>query len=368
MTNLRIQLEVPAGRFEFLSSNLPAIDSKEWHIFALNQYEGGTIEIKGKAFGEVGENIVFKARVGIIKDGQYIVMKEIEKLARLIKPSIYIRQEINGHPEYVASPGDWLHYEIYFKNVGEEDLKSLILIANLEGDYFDFSTLQAPSGHFQPGEHSIIFDWKDNMDLQLLPPMKEGKVEFWIRLKSDILEIKEPTIKSKIFIGETKEEFVNKIAPKLIFSQSGYFEDEVFGNSGPLPPKVGQPTTYTIIWRLNSGASSFKDVKVTAFLPFNVSLTGKIFPETEISKFSFDSNTREIMWAAGEVQGEKTIAFQIKLVPNESDKGKMPTLIEKSQVLAQDPWTEKEIKIEAEPINTFLKTDFTITQDKAIVN
>lgn len=367
LTNLRVKLEFPPGNFEFISSNLPAIDGKEWNVFALNQYEGGTIEIKGKLYGEVDQIILFKAKLGIIKDGQFIVMKETEKAVKLIKPSIYVRQEINGNPEYIASPGDWLHYEIFFKNIGDEDLSNLFLIIKLEGDYFDFKTVKAETGSYQSGDNSLIFDWRENKDLEFLPQMKEGKVDFWVRLKEEILKGKNPTIKTKIILGETREEFVTKIASKLQFSQKGFFDDEIFGNSGALPPRVNEETTYTIVWELDSKGFSFSNVKVVSKLPLNVSLTGKIFPEEEISKFSLDTNTREIIWLIDQIEGKKSIAFQVKLIPTNEDRGKIPTLVGNTKVSAMDLWTEKEISFEVEKIDTFLKDDPSITKEKAIV-
>jgi hypothetical protein len=81
--------------------------------------------------------------------------------------------------------GDWLHYEIYFKNIGEEELTNLTLISKLEGEAFDFTTLKTNLGIFHPEDNSIIFDWRKVDQLVSLPPTKEGKVEFWIKLKDD---------------------------------------------------------------------------------------------------------------------------------------------------------------------------------------
>jgi hypothetical protein len=368
LENLRIQIDWPSG-FEFLGSKPESLEQKEWKIPVLNKFEGGRVEIRGKIYGDVGEVKIFRARLGLVKDGEFIVLKEIEKGIQLIKPSIFIRQEINGNPEYVASPGEWLHYEIYFKNIGEDDLKNLFLISQLEGEAFDFDTIETETGVYQPGDNSIVFDWRKNPKLQLLQPMEEGKVEFWIKLKDELGRVREPQVKNRIFISQAREEFVTKIASKLLVSQKGYFEDEVFGNSGPLPPKVGATTTYTIIWKIESTYSNFKDIKLKATLPENVSLTGKVFPDSEISKFSFDPESREIIWTVDEIGPEeiKSLAFQIALLPRKKDKGKMPSLIGELNVSGQDCWSEKVLEVKADSLDTYLKDDQTITEEKAIV-
>jgi len=368
LENLRIEADWPSG-FEFLQSSPKDFDQKEWRIPVLNKFEGGRIEVLGKIYGDVGEAKIFRARVGIFQNGNFIVLKEIEKGVQLVKPSIFIRQEINGNPEYVASPGEWLHYEIYFKNVGDEDFKNLFLICQLEGEFFDFDTIKSETGNYRAGDNSIVFDWKSNPKLQLLQPMEEGKVEFWIKLKDSLGRARNPVVKDKILISQVREEFVTKIASKILVSQKGFFEDEVFGNSGPLPPEVGVTTTYTIIWRVESSYSKFKDLKIKAKLPDNVSLTGKISPGSEISKFSFDQNSREVLWAIDELNPEeaKSLAFQIALLPKNEDRGKMPTLIGEISVSGQDTWTEKTFEFKADALTTYLKDDPTITQEKAIV-
>ena len=366
LENIKILVDFPVG-FEILDSKPKPIQEKEWQFSLLNKFEGGRIEIKGRIFGEIGEGKIFRAKFGILKEGKFVVLKETEKGIEIVKPLLYLRQQVNGKPEYVASPGEWLHYEIYFKNVGEENLKNLFLISKLEGEGFDFETIKSETGNFSSGDNSIVFDWRKNPKLEILKPLEEGRVEFWIKLKEDFKG--EPILKNKVFLGQAREEFLVKISSKILFSQKGFFQDEVFGNSGPLPPTVGQVTTYTIIWQVKGGQSKFQNLVVKAKLPKNVTLTGKIFPETEMSKFSFDQNSREITWLAGELnpREEKSFAFQVSLLPTQEDRGKILNLIEDTIMSGNDAFSGKNVEVKVEPLNTFLKEDPTINEEKAIV-
>ncbi|MDI6591831.1 MAG: hypothetical protein QME61_02780 [Patescibacteria group bacterium] len=373
LSDLRVQIEYPFG-FEFIESNPKSLEKVEWEIPVLNKGEGGRIEISGRISGEVGEAKIFRAKLGIWKEGEFILLKEAEKGVEIIKPSIYLRQEINGNPQYVALPGDWLHFEIYFKNIGDEDLNNLFMINKLEGEAFDFQTLKSDLGNFEPGDDSIIFDWRRVPKLQYLAPMEEGKVEFWIKLKEDLGNVKNPVLRNKVFISQIKQEFVTKISSKLEIVQKGYFQDEVFGNSGPLPPKVGEKTTYTIMWQVKNYYSDVKEVKVKAILPIQVNLTGKIFPEEETSKFAFDSESREIVWSVGDLERGKgvfttapNISFQIEFLPMESQKGQTPEIISQAEISGEDTWTETTLKSTAPAINTTLPDDETITEEMGIV-
>jgi hypothetical protein len=373
LQNLRIQSEYPS-EFEFLESRPKSIEKTEWEIPVLNKSEGGRIEISGKITGEVGAVKIFRAKLGTLVGDQLVVLKEIEKGVEITKPSIYIRQEINGNPKYVATLGDWLHYIIYFKNIGDEELTNLFLISKLEGEAFDFQTIKSDLGDCKPGDDSVIFDWRRVSKLQYLAPTDEGKVDFWIKLKDDLGNIRNPILKNKVFISQAKEEFITKISSKVEVVQRGYFQDEVFGNSGPLPPKVGETTTYTILWQVKNYYSNIKDVKVKAKLPPYVSLTGKIFPEEMASKFSFDPESREVVWSLGDLEGGKgistpppNIAFQISFVPTEEQIGQTPEIIEEVKFSGEDTWTEKILEATSSAINTALPDDPTMKPEMGIV-
>lgn len=373
LTDLRCEIDYPLG-FEFIKSVPKSIDKTEWEIPILNKSEGGRIEVSGRLSGEIGEAKVFKARLGIWKKGEFILLKETVRGVEIIKPSLYLRQEINGNPRYVALSGDWLHYEIYFKNIGEEYLSNLFMISQLEGEAFDFQTIKSDFGNYQAGDNSIVFDWRGVPKLQYLIPMEEGKVDFMVKVKDDLGNVENPILKNKVFIGQVKEEFVTKINSKLEITQKGYYQDEVFGNSGPVPPTVGETTTYTIMWHVKNHYSDVKNAKVKAFLPQGLELTGKIFPEHELSKFSFDSGSREIVWSAGDLErgigisgAPLTIAFQVALTPEEFQRNQVLDIISQAKITGEDGWTETIIEASAPAINTILPHDPTVTDEMGII-
>jgi len=372
LTNLRVKIEYPQG-FEFVKSTPESLEKVEWELPPLNRAEGGRIEITGKIRGEVGQEKIFRAEIGTFKEGKFVLLKEIFRGIEIVKPSLYIAQQINGNPEYIASPGDLLHYEIFFKNIGDEPLTDLSLLVTLIGKSFDFNTLKAPRGDFTPGDNSILWDWRRLGELQFLDVSEEGKVEFWIELKErwDITSsVGKETIKTKVYLSQAKEEFETKVNSLLEVSQKGYFEDEVFGNSGPIPPKVGETTTYTIMWHTKNYYNSVSDVKVKAKLGKNVKLTGKIFPEEEATKFTFDSESREIVWEIGELKVGKgvlnpasNISFQVAFTPTPDQKGQTPEIIGEAKIEGLDDWTKETLENITPAIYTNLPDDPTITSE-----
>jgi len=377
LTDLRVVVEYPSN-FEFIESSPGSLDKTEWNIGLLNKAEGGRIEIVGKVMGEVSEEKVFKAKFGSWQDGEFIILKEATRGITIIKPALHITQQINGSPELVAGPGDYLHYEIFFRNVGEDILTDLSLLVTLSGSPFNFDTIRAPEGEYEPGDNSIVWDWRRVGDLQLLSPNEEGKIDFWIRLREQWpikgSEDKNPTIRTKVYLSQVREEFVNKVSSEIEISQKGYFEDEVFGNSGPIPPEVGEVTTYTIMWQAKNYYNEMSNVMVKATLPANSKLTGKIFPEEEADKFTFDSQSRELVWNIGELmvaQGilnpAPNIAFQISFIPNSGQRGQTPVIINEVTITGQDTWAGEILEARDSEIITALPDDSSISVENGTV-
>jgi len=381
LTNLGIKIEYPSG-FEFSGSTPRAIGKTEWKIPLLNKAEGGRIEIKGKLLGDVEDQRIFKASIGVwSSEEEFVLLKEIIKGVEIAKPGLFIFQQINGKDEYTANAGDLLHYEIFFRNIGEDPFADMFIIVKLDGAAYDFSSIKSDVGQFQSGDNSIVWDWRTIPRLKYLGKGEEGKVEFWINLKQQWDSSGQPgrnlILRDKIQISQAEEEFETKINSRLVISQKGLFQDEVFGNTGPIPPRVGQSTTYTIYWQVRNYYNDLKNVKVKATLPQNVTLTGKIFPESEASKFSFDSISREIVWTVADGQGlpagtgvnstPPSIYFQVSLIPSISQRGLLAQIISQARIRGEDQFTDTIVESVAPAVDSSIPEDSAFSGQQGIV-
>jgi hypothetical protein len=373
LKDLRIKITYPQG-FQFESSKPQALDETEWSLPSLYQASGGRIEIKGKLEGQEGEEKVFKAQLGMIRNGEFWVLKEASQAVEIVEPSLYVSTLINNSQDYKAEAGDFLHYEIFFRNIGKRPIEKKFMIASLEGDFFDLSTLKSARGEFGKGDNTILWDWKTVPQLRFLDAGQEGKVEFWIKLKNDVdIKVKNPLLRVKVNLAGVEKTFETKINSKIELTQKAYFNQEFFPTEGPLPPRVGESTKYVILWQLSNTWNDLRNVKVKAVLGENVSPTGKLFPED--AKFTYDPDSREVIWNVGELKAwesfenssTSTLAFQIALTPSKSQKGTSPILVEQAEVVAEDSFTSEIITQEASAVNTALPDDETVSSQQGIV-
>ncbi|MEK7664964.1 MAG: hypothetical protein AAB361_02380 [Patescibacteria group bacterium] len=368
LENLSLKIEAVNG-FEFEESTPPSLDKSEWKLQTLNKAEGGRISVKGRVTASTGGRLTFKSKIGIWLDGEFIVIKEAQKEVEVIEPLLFISQLVNGSSNYIASPGESLHFEVFFRNIGSTPFDNLFIITKIDGSALDLSTIKAPEGQVQSNSNLIVWDWKQVPALIRLNAQQEEKVEFYVKTKdkwtpSDS-EKNNLLIKNNINISQIIQEFATKINSKLEILQKGYYQNSSIINSGPVPPASGQITTYTITWDIKNYFNDVKNAKVKAVLPQNASLTGKILPESESSKFSFDNNSREIIWSAGDVLAgagvsgvSPSISFQVSLTPSIYQRGISAPIIGEVNITGEDQFTGAVIEGNGSAVNTSLPDDF----------
>ncbi len=98
-----------------------------------------------------------------------------------------------------------------------------------------------------------------------------------------------------------------------------------------------------------------------------MSLTGKLLPENESPNFSFDSNSREIVWnvsdgatitaGTGLVSNAPSVSFQISLTPDNSQKGSTALLVGEANISAEDQFTGSVAQGKGSSVNTSLPDD-----------
>jgi len=332
--------------FEYLYSQPKGLDNTQWDIPILNEAGSGRIEISGILNGQSMEQKVFKAKIGLWQDGKFILLKEVIRGVEIIAPSLYITQKINNSETYVAAPGDQLHYEITFRNVGDNSLNDLMLITRLDGTTLDLNSIKSLDGAWQKGDNSIVWDPAKVPELQLLGAGQTGKVEFWINLKPKwdmkSLNDKNPIIKNKVTIGEARQEFLTKISSTITAEQKAYPENKYFENSGPYPLESNKKTTLTVEWKAINSYNDIEKAKIITALPESVTFEGKTYPEG--MEITFNEDTSEVVCnigslpaGSGILKDPKICAFQISVQPQIADEAII--LLGAAQLSGVDQWT-----------------------------
>jgi hypothetical protein len=316
---------------------------------------------------DTNQNLIFNVSLGMRQNGNFIVIKQTSQEVQVIQPLLFISQQVNGSGSYVASPGETLHYQIFFRNIGSTPFDNLFAVVKIDGQALDLSTLQVKGG--QVNGNMIVWDSMQTPQLRRLDVQQQEEIDFTVKVKSDWLPLAldsgNAVITDDVNISQITQKFTIKVNSGLAISQKVFYKNSEIANSGFVPPKVGASTTYTVNWEIKNYFSDAKNVKVKATLPQGVSLTGKIMPQNETANFSYDSASREIVWSAGDilsgtgVNGDPvTLSFQVSLIPTLSQKGSVVPLIGQVQIFGENQFTNTIITAQDSGVDTSLPDDF----------
>jgi hypothetical protein len=139
-----------------------------------------------------------------------------------------------------------------------------------------------------------------------------------------------------------------KVASKVSLSSQVVRSTGPFTNTGPVPPKAENETTYTVIWTVDNTSSSLSNTEVKSSLPPYVKWLGKVSPSSEdITYNSVDGN---IVWNVGNVgtytlnsTRRRQVAFQVSMTPSITQVNQTPILVNQASLTALDDFTNLEL-------------------------
>ncbi|MBI1755112.1 hypothetical protein HYR65_02400, partial [Candidatus Azambacteria bacterium] len=336
---ITLKATYPSG-FHFVSA-VPAPSGSEnnvWELNAVKGRESGTIAIKGSFSGVQGESKSLFFEIGAPDAGEeFVQYASASSDVAIASSALFVFQTVNDSRDFSANPGAALQYKIRYKNTTNVQIPNVVIIAKIDETYIDVRTLNVQWGSFDGRTNSVIWNAVGVHDLSILDPKEEGQVSFSVNLKPAFLpknfSDKNLTVASVVKITssippeglsglpiESEDKLEVKINTQFSFNEKAYWRDGLLQNTGPLPPKVGERTTFAVSWQLSNTVNDVGDVEVSAVIPPNVEWTGAVYPEG--APITYDATSGVVTWKPGTVfagTGLLTPAarvdFQVAFVP-----------------------------------------------------
>jgi len=387
--DFQIKIDYPSG-FDFKSSEPQSLEGDNvWFVNRIDAGEEIEIFITGDINGVEGDHKPFKAQAGILDNNQFTLYSESISALKISSSPLSITQTINNSSSYIAESGEKLRYQINYKNTTEVGIRSVIITSKLEGNVLDYTSLDLKDGSFDGDSQTITWKASNLPELEFLSPGQEGKIDFSIRVKKP-LPINNYNDKNFTIINTVRADSLQaplslkdidiagqsklsvKVKSQLTIQTQAYYNDDSITNSGPIPPKVGQTTTYTIKLRLINSNNDLSDVNVEAFLPPHVKWMSNFKPASSDLKYNF--NTGQLVWhisslpsATGILLPVKEVVFQVSITPGLANVGHLLELIGQSKVSGYDDFVGLEISSADKPIDTDLPDDLTVSRNQGTV-
>jgi uncharacterized repeat protein (TIGR01451 family) len=302
-----------------------------------------------------------------------------------------VSQSLDDKTDFNVNPGETLRYSIQYKNNGNIDLQNVIITEEIDSRILDFSKLEASNkGSYSAMQKMITWKASEIPGLANLSPGAEGKITFTVPVldripvenandknftavstaKIDSPSIPNPIGSNKIIASNILE---LKLNSRVVLDEKGYYNDANLQNSGPIPPKVGEESSYTIHWNIINVSNDISGAKVVSSLPSGVKWLGKIFPENE--EITYNERNNQIEWNVGTLkngigilESTKSVSFQISIIPQINQIGKEVVLLNPAVLTGKDLFTNADVKVEVPEKDNKLPEDLSIGTNYKVVN
>lgn len=369
--NLRVRMDYP-DTFVFTDADPRPLDgngSTVWSVGTLGPHADGRIVIRGRLSGERDQQKSVHGAIGFFQgDGSFAMYSEHEKRTRVVASPLAITLSVNGQERSgVLDAGDGLDYVVQYKNEGNVGIRDAILTVEMNSPYIDPSTIQfegGAQGSYNQSSKVILWKASDMSALSRIEPGQGGKAAFRVQTYSDmggrfstarelqyqsVAKIDSPDIPA--IVGITKvvasSVFTMKFNTSVTHGVRVSYQDGTFSDSGPLPPVVGQETTYTLHYTLSNTWNDVEGGRVKILFPTGIRYTGQRSPESE--KMVFNERANELSWDVGTLRAgtTRTLAFQVGVTPEPGNTGQDVALISQSTFTGKDTFTGQDLKLEA---------------------
>ena len=386
-----LNVHYPDG-FVFVESNPRPDDGQgTWNANTLlsalqSDSSTGAIEITGVVNSAQGSNNAINAQIGF-KNGDTVTVENEQNLATQVATGdLIVSMKVNGSEDNgTAHFGDTLKVAISYENRGSNTLSGVTLRANIDGDVVDWTNYKDDNnGAFTAGQ--VTWTSNEIPALSQLLPQSKGTIETTIHLQSSDaaknLRLSGATdVAVKMWASADVSGVISPdgmplpqdsnnqssksgtitytLGTNLSFSsQLRYFSDDSTSiGAGPLPPKVGETTTYHVQWKASNTLHDADDILARTTLPDYVTWIAR--SNASVGDISYNNTTREVTWhisRLGAGSGE-TASFDIQYKARTEDLNKIIPVTNETTLSGKDTTTNKLINLRQTALTTNLDFD-----------
>lgn len=395
LAGLLLRLTSPGG-FELELPKLEPLPggTSTWKLPDLEPRADGKLELKGR-FTEAAQPGAqeFRLAIGFAgSDSQDLTVQE-EKVVSLTLVRSHLTLSLTANDVSLKSSvdlGQEVAYELSFVNEGELPFTDITLVAHLDPRFLDWGSLHDDAfGTVDAAAGTITWT---KVNLPLLANLLAGS-RGSIRFRFGVVPVAPAGVvpplqfSAKVAAQGTQlvdganqptatesNEVLTKVSTQLQLSVEGrYYTDELVKlGSGPLPPKVGETTTYVVFWRLGNTVNEAERVEVTTTLPQDVTWTGQSTVSAG-QHLTYNPNTREVRWelnrlpvGAGVTFPRPEASFEVAVTPSPQDADKILVLTKTTTATAHDTFTGTDLIATGKFVTTELDDDLA-AQGKGVV-
>jgi hypothetical protein len=373
ISNVVVAGSLPFG-FSTISSSIPMTNSS-FLLGTLAPGESRTITLVGTLTGQDKEQRVFHFTVGTSNgpNNQTLAVTYMTQDASvsIVAPFINTTLSINGDTSAnpVIAPGTYQNVTVSYANTLSTNIENAVVSIALAGSAIDYNSIKTTSGFYRSSDHTVVFSRDTDPALASLSPGASGLGAFTFSTLPTGFYTAAPTVKFVVSVSGTRVGQSNvpeevsasvtrtvKVATVVALSAASLHSSGPLTNSGPIPPRADQATTYTVSLSVQNRGSAVAGGTLTTLLPGYVSYTGQT---SGTGSFSYNEASHTLTWSTGDVGQGVTAqgAFQVSITPSTSQKGTAPFITGPFSFKAYDRFAGLQVTASADPVTTETRGD-----------
>ncbi len=369
LESVLIRAEYPSA-FTFASATPPPVSGQNvWLIEALEPNQTVEIAVRGTLTGFVDDEYQLRFIAGVPRAvGSFELGGELARTSTNVaieESLITVGVRVGGSNDrpVVLRNAEAQPVSITITNTQQQPLTDVTISAAIRGSMASGLTLASRNGQVNADNQTITWRVVGAGDLVEIQPGQSRTVEFtalpealpasgsWI-VAVEVRSRRDGATAVLVGTAEAEVQYATPIVlAREVTKSTGPFQD-----TGPVPPRVGEATTYTVSLVAMAGANRLANPVVTTNLPLYVTwLDQTAGPGT----VEFTPSNRQLRWVPGDIAGNEqaTLSFQVSFTPSAEQERQTPNLIGPSTMQANDAFTGTLERATAAAATTELSTE-----------
>lgn len=351
------------------ASPQPTGGKNAWSLEDIEPGGKRTVKVTGTFSGEDGESKVVHFAVGSRKAGAddeiTAPLATSDLLMTITKPFISAAMEIEGQTSatHAIARGDDISGTIKWTNNLPVRVQNASITLSFNGQILDRTKVKSDKGFFNSNTSALTWDRTTDPVLANLAPGQTGTESFtFAALPVNFGSFKNPDIKLTVTVTGNRLSETNvpeavqssSVVDVLVLTDFKLSANLLHGNAnaGPVPPKAGQETIYTVTWSVQNSGNAVGNAIATGILPPYVVFRGGIVPQSE--NVTYNETGRLVSWNIGDVDVGQTkfVSFQVGFTPSVSQVATAPVVISSQEFTGIDRFVRFQISGSAPPLTT----------------
>lgn len=366
LKDVLVSASYPNG-FSFKQSDpKPIYNQNTWKIDELQPEQSVKIKINGTITGLTEEKFAVNFSAGAAEtDNQYIVgsiLAEARTEFTIESPFIAVDITIDSDSDrsVVLEEGRNSGVEVNIKNTLDESVYDMVVEVVPSGNALKADSIESQRGYYDSNEGVVRWDVANNPNFGQVLPGATRSLNFTIlpneNKTTSSFDITVNVYARRVAEQSAQEQLIGTVTAEAKYSSAADLNNQANHMTGPVPPRVGQTTTYLVTLVAEAGGNDLTNTTINTSLPTYVQwLNDYSGPGT----LDYNPVSKQIEWKAGDIKANtrKELVFSVSILPSVSQVGMVPVLVNRQTLRAIDRFTNTPLIADADQVDTELSRE-----------